>query len=223
MFHEMLTSEIYEIIAALIGATISGVILLQIHHSKVKQELEIHQKKDVFDRKQKMYRSFVNNFMALLDVRGNPTHDFANWRVGNYLYNELLFIANDSVIRAFNKYLKYEKTDDPIEFTNITKDVLIAIREDLYGETINRDDINFIRQSRDVDKAFQSINEYYESLEKLNLTNFENFSEIDTKDVAEKTGIPIEKLDFIKKIALNEIRIQSEFTRFLEKEYDNTR
>jgi len=219
----MLTSEIYEIIAALIGATISGVILLQIHHSKVKQELEIHQKKDVFDRKQKMYRSFVNNFMALLDVRGNPTHDFANWRVGNYLYNELLFIANDSVIRAFNKYLKYEKTDDPIEFTNITKDVLIAIREDLYGETINRDDINFIRQSRDVDKAFQSINEYYESLEKLNLTNFENFSEIDTKDVAEKTGIPIEKLDFIKKIALNEIRIQSEFTRFLEKEYDNTR
>lgn len=213
-----------QIIIASAGATISGIILLHTHHSRVKQELEIHRRKDVFERKQKMYRSFVNNFMKQMDLRGNPTHDLANWRIGNYLYNELLFIASESVIRAFNKYLKgilQSNTDE--EFTNMTKDVLIAIRKDLYGENISRDEINFIRSTLDADKALQIINENYAVLEKHGLTNFQNFSTVDINSISTQTGIPLEKLNFVKKTALNEIRIELEFKRFLEHDYDITK
>jgi len=223
MFHETLDAGIYEIIAAAIGAIITGVILLQVHHSHVKQELEIHRKKDVFERKQKMYRSFVNNFMAQMDLRGNPTHDFANWRIGNYLYNELLFIASDTVIKAFNKYLKYDKTGDNVEFTNITKDVLIAIRKDLYGETIGRDEINFIRPTRDADKALQIINKHYSLLEKQGLTNFKNFGDVDIQKLSSETGIDEKELDFVKKSAITEIKIESNFNHFLDKEYYNSK
>ena len=166
-----------------------------------------------------MYRSFVNNFMAQMDLRGNPTHDFANWRIGNYRYNELLFIASEEVIKAFNKYLKYDQTGDDAEFTNITKDVLIAIRKDLYGETISRDEINFIRPTRNADKALEIINKYYSRLEKYDLTNFKNFANADANQLSTKTGIDVKGLDFVKKTVLVEIKIESEFDQFLEKEY----
>ena len=98
MFHEMWTAGIYEIIAAMIGATISGIILLQVHHSKVKQELKIHREKEVFERKQ-MSRTVSARIPTELheDLRercnliGESINDFVKAAIEIALYGDVEF------------------------------------------------------------------------------------------------------------------------------------
>ena len=205
----------YEIGSATIGAIITGYVLLRIHHSKIRQELEIHRNRDIFERKQKMYRSFVSILMSKMDLNRNPNRDFANWRIGDYLYSELLFIGSESVIKAFNKYLTHIKSSDDITATNLTKDVWIAIIKDLHDKTISRDEINFIDPTG-ADNALQIINKYYEILKKHNLTNFKSFVDVDADQLCAKTGIAKKELEVVKKTAQQELEIESEFKQFLE-------
>lgn len=208
---------VLQIIIASVFATISGAILLLIHHFRVKQELEIHREKEVFNRKQIMYRNLVNYFFELLDLKSNPMHDRGNWRIGNYLYTELFLIGGKSVITAFTIYLKAKLagTDDNVEHTNKIKDILIGIRKDLYHHKLNRDEINFIQPTQETNDALAIIEEYYSDFEKFDLTTLEKASKMNLEQMVNETSIPKEKLEFLKKIALNEKKIYDEFTDYL--------
>lgn len=216
---EWIPDWLLQIIIASVGATISGVILLITHHSKVKQELEIHRKKEVFERKQRMYRNLVDQFLAFLDLKHNPTHDRGNWRIGNYLYTELVLIGGKSVIQAFNNHLKskLKGTDNDIEHTNKIKDVLIAIRKDLYDEELDYDEINFIQPTQETHTALSIIEENYPAFESYNLTTLQEISDMDIEKIHSETKIPIEKLSFLKNTALQERKIQDEFEIYLDK------
>lgn len=217
MFHETLPVEIYEIIAAIMGVTISGWFLLRSHHNKIKEELEIHREKEVFNRKQIMYRTLVNYFLELLDLKSNTKHERGNWRIGNYLYTELLLIGGKPVITAFTIHLKAKLagTDNDIEHSNKIKDILVGIREDLYHHKLDRDEINFIQPTQETYDALEIIEESYSDFEKFGLTTLEKASKMNVEQIANETSIPKEKLEFLKKIALTEKKIYDEFTDYL--------
>jgi len=199
------------------GATISGSILLLIHHFRVKQELKIHREKEVFERKQIMYRNLVNYFLKLLDLKSNPTHDKGNWRIGNYLYTELLLVGGKSVIDAFTIHLKAKlaERDNDVEHTNKIKDILIGIRNDLYHHKLNRDDINFIQPTSEANEALKIIEDNYSDFEKFDSTTLEKASKINVEQMVRETSIPKNKLEFLKKTALHEMKIYDEFSRYL--------
>lgn len=208
-----------QIVIASTGATISGIILLITHHSKVKQELEIHRKKEVFERKQRMYRSLVNQFLKFLDLKSNPTHDRGNWRIGNYLYTELILVGGKSVIQAFNNHLKSKlaDTDSDIEHTNKIKDILIAIRKDLYDEELDYDEINFIQPTQETHKALSIIEEHYPILKSYELTTLQKISDMDIEKMSSEIKISTEKLKFLKDTALQERKIQEDFDDYINK------
>lgn len=99
-----MTFDILQIIVASAGATISGVILLVIHHSRVKQELEIHKKTDEFERKQKAYRAILNLISRVTD------HSYLigseiNWKIMRHVYNEILLVGSLDVVKASNEFI----------------------------------------------------------------------------------------------------------------------
>ena len=200
------------------GATISGSVLLLIHHFRVKQELEIHREKEVFERKQIMYRNLINYFLELLDLKSNSMHEKGNWRIGNYLYTELFLIGGKSVITTFTKYLKAKLagTGDNMEHTNNIKDILIGMREDLYHHKLDRDDINFIQPTQETNVALDIIEKYYSDFEQFDLTTLEKASKMDIEQMVNDAKIPKDKLELLKKIALNEKKIYDEFTDYLD-------
>lgn len=217
---EWIISEwLLQIIIASVGATISGIVLLLTHHSRVKQELEIHRKKDVFERKQRMYRNLVDEFIKFLDLRFNPQHDRGNWRIGNYLYMELMLIGGEPVIHALNQHLKAKlvDSDDDTEHTNKIKDILVAIRKDLYDEKLNHNEINFIQPTQETHTALSLVEENYPVFESYNLTTLQEISDMDIEKIHSETKIPTEKLSFLKKTALRERKIQEDFEAYMDK------
>jgi len=207
-----------QIIIASVGATISGFFLLIIHHSKVKEELEIHRKKEVFDRKQKMYRDFYNYFLERLNLESNAIHDRGNWRIGDYFYTELLLIGGENVIHAVNKHLnaKLAGNVNNTEESNNIKDILIEIRKDLYGENLDKSDINFIQSTQDTNDALEIIENNYDILKKYDFTTLQSITKMDVEQMVKTTQISEEKLNFLKNVALKEKKIYDEFRQFLD-------
>jgi len=210
---------VLQIVVASIGATISGVILLLVHHFRVKQELTIHRNKELFDRKQKMYHHVIKYFLQSLSTKDNfGAH--SNWRIDSQIYNNLLLIGKESTIIALNRYLEQAGTGiSEIELSNLFKKVLIEIRKDLYDdEKLTPNEIKFFSLTSESEKAVKIIKTNIEKLKEHDLTTFWDIAEMDVEKVKEQTGIDGETLDFLKKISKKEKDIEKEFKEFLEKE-----
>jgi hypothetical protein len=200
-----------QIIIASVGATISGAILLLIHHSRVKQELEIHRKRELFDRKQKTYRLLMRDVFRDLDYVTNLGRP-KNWRVTRDVYNELLLIGGKEVIDAYNEYIKkYDQLDD-VQGSQMVKNLAIVIRKDLYGEIISSEQVKFMAPSRKSRHAIEIYAKNHEKLSQFGFDTFELFVNMDIEDIHSKTGISREELKELKDQG------NLETTLFLERE-----
>jgi len=211
----MIPEWILQIIGISVASTISGIILLYTHHKKVKQELKIHGKKEEFDRKQKVYRTMLRNVSELLDFVQNLGSS-VNWRIGREIYNELILIGSPAVIDAHNNLTRtYDKATDA-EATAMIKKLWIAVREDLYDETLKDEQVRFFRPSSSTTKAFEIYAKYAEKLKLLGIESYESLAEMNVEDTYSKTGISKGELESLKKCGVKELYLEQEWKKFVE-------
>ena len=209
----MLEEGIYQIAAAAIGATISGIILLQIHHSKVKQELDLHRQKDIFDRKQRIYRTILSHVDQIIDYSQYYGVDL-NWKISRLTYEELLLIGTEKVIKAFHEFHKeYSKRDANPQ---TLKKLYNAIREDLHEETLSEKEIRVMVPGKKTLKALEILDKHYNILRPLGLENLSKLSQINVEEIHSKTGIIKDDLEKIKDMAIKENRHDDEIKHLLD-------
>ena len=209
---------IWEFVTTALSISVPGALLIILHYYKANKTLMIHQKSEIFDRKQKMYRYFLRHFFETVSLSKNPLREKGNWRIGNYFYNELLCLASKEVMDAYHNYLLMQ--DKPaindIQFTDAKKELLSAIRKDLTNETIIDDTMLFFAASDGISFAYKFMNEHYSVLKPHNLTNLENFAQIDVNTIASKTKLDHGQLQRIKDIASNEVQIDLEYRKLMQ-------
>ena len=202
-----------QIVIGSIGATISGIILLITHHSKVNQEIEKHRKIENFERKQKAYREILKLISKVLDYShflGTPV----NWKIVRYAYDEIMIVGSKEVVEKTNELLLKEVS---AETTNAKiKDLWNAIRKDLYGEELPIDHMHVISPSSETVNALSTYHECSAKLGACGINSLKDASIMDVTVVSSQTQIDEKKLDLIKRMAINEIEYDDELKRFLE-------
>ncbi|MBI5147394.1 MAG: hypothetical protein HZA84_09330 [Thaumarchaeota archaeon] len=191
-----------QIIIASVSATISGVILLLLHHSRVKQELEIHRKKEIFERKQKMYRKLLNHIEERLDYVFFLGNDL-DWREVRLIYNELMLSGAKPVIDAFNNFLKTYNPQNPKDDEKFKK-ILVEIRKDLYGDVISVSDVKVVNPGSKILDELEILGNHKEILANEGFENFESLSKMDIDMIHAKTSIDKADLQQIKHVAEKE-------------------
>lgn len=211
---------IIQIITASIGATLSGIILLTIHHRKVKQELDIHRQKDEFDRKQKIYRMVLQHISRLLD-QSHLLGSEVNWRITRQIYEELLIVGSPKVIKIYNNFiLNLDKIEGKVEHDKL-KELWNVIREDLYGTGLAEDEMHVISPSLETISALDIYHNNSAALKALNINNIESISRMDIDDVTIKSNIDKEKLKLLKNMAINELRFEEELRNIANQKISN--
>ena len=183
----------------LVAATTLAISVATYYYN-ARQKLKVHHKSEIFERKQKMYRQFLQHFPEKVPLTRIPIYDKGNWKIGDYFYNELLSLASTDVMKTYHKYLSIQdesKVDD-IEYDNARKDLLIAIRKDLTGETISRDDIIYFAPPEEISVAYRFIRANYRILQPYNLTNLKNFAQINIDKISSETALDASELRQIK-------------------------
>ena len=207
-----------DIVHIVLAAVAAFAISVATHYYNAQQKLRVHHKSEIFERKQKMYRQFLQHFPEKVPLTRIPIYDKGNWKIGDYFYNELLSLASTDVMKAYHKYLSIQdkpKVDD-IEYDNASKDLLITIRKDLTGEIISRDDIVYFAPPEEISVAYRFIRANYSILQPYDLTNLKNFAQINIDKISSETVLDTSKLRQIKDIAEEEIKRDGEFREFLQ-------
>lgn len=202
-----------QIIIASIGATISGIILLITHHSKVNQEIEKHRKIENFERKQKAYREILRLISQVLDYQrflGSPM----TWKIVRYAYDEIMIVGSKEVVEKANELL-LNKVDGETA-NNKIKDLWNLIRKDLYGEELPIEHMHVITPSPETVNALSLYHEHSAALISLGINSLEKASNMDVDIINQHTTIDKEKLYLIKKMAENELQYENDFKKFLE-------
>jgi hypothetical protein len=202
------------IVAASVGATISGTVLLFIHHNKVKQEIDLQRRKEQFEKKQKLYRAILQQVNSLLDFSaylGSRT----NWRIDREVYNQLILVASIPVVEELNKCIKSLDQDDGEVLTSSLKSLLRAIREDLYGDTLADKDLRIYSPPIITMDSLQLYANNVEKLKKLGLDSYDRLGNMDIDVVHASANIPKDDLKKIKEMGEREARIEREFDQFL--------
>lgn len=202
------------IIAASLGAIITGIVLLHIHHSRVKQEIDLQRKKELFEKKQKAYRSILRQVNSLLDFSAylgpNP-----NWRITRDIYNQLILVASRPVLESYFDSIKRMNELDDTKLADALKSLLRTIREDLYGEKIEDDQIKMHNPPTNTMRALEIYGKQPEKLKQLGLESYDSLASMDIAAVNKSTGIPLEELGFLKAISEKEASFIKEFKQFI--------
>lgn len=216
MFHEtfVMPDGVYEIIAAIAGATISGWILLRSHHSKVQEEIRLHKEIDVFERKKIVYQNVLNNVTEILDyvtLFGKKT----NWRIARQTYNDLILTGSKSIIDAYNDFLKNYDGNNPKTDEKVKK-ILFEIRKDLYKEDLKITDIKFMVPGSRTMKSLELIGKHRSTLEEQGFDSLDSLSQMNVDDIKSKTAIAVEDLQKIKDICQEEKQFSEELKNSLK-------
>lgn len=207
--------SLYTVIAAIVGSLISGIILLLIHHMKVKQEIEKHRQIELFDRKQKVYRSILEEINQLFDFTERLGSDM-NWRISRHAYNELILIGSASVITAFNNFVKQWDSASDVKSTELLKSVWIEVRKDLYKEKLLPEQMKIYGPSNKTFKAFEIFAKNASILKTLNLESYDLLSKMNVDEIHAKTGIPKEDLLSLKDMGIREADIEKSYKKFIK-------
>ena len=208
-----MTEWLLQIFLASIGATISGIILLLIHHSKVKQELELHRQKEIFDKKQRVYRIILNNVNQLRDYSLYLGSDM-NWKLARLAYDELILIGSEKVIIAYHKFQKEFKKIDSDD--KVVKKLYNAIREDLYETSLPEKEIKMVGPGTKTTNILKILGDHYSKLRPLGLENLHDLSNMDVEEIHSKTSISKDDLKKIKVMAEKENQFDEEIKKFVD-------
>lgn len=212
------SEPVLKIIAAAIAATISGTILLWIHHNNVKQELEIQRKKELFERKQTAYRSIIRQVNALVDFSSTLGRT-TNWRINREIHQGFLIVASKQVLIAYNSLMRNFDTRDNQQFTKLLKDMIIAMRHDLYDDILTPDQITFLDMPTGTLSALLVYASHREQPKALGITNLDDMSMMNVEDVSQKTGISIQDLQKLKEAGVRESRLLRELDDYITSKF----
>lgn len=211
-----ISSNIVPVIAAIITAagSIIGIIVTQ--HLRVKKEIELRRKIELFDRKQKAYRKILKILSKMEDhitFLGTPV----NWKILRYAYNEIILVGSKEVVDKTNELLHDDSPDSSksdIKIANLWN----AIRKDLYGEELSVSDIHMIGPSPTDLKALSLHDKHFDKLKSVGIDTLEKTSGMDIDSICNKTQINTDELNSIKKMAKNQLDFDDELKRFVEDE-----
>ena len=212
----VIPNGVFEIVAAVIGATISGWVLLRSHHSRVKEEIRLHKEIDVFERKKTVYQNVLNHVTEIIDyvtLFGKKT----NWRIARQTYNDLILTGSKSVINAYNDFLKNYDANNPKTDEKIKK-ILFEIRKDLYSDDLKITDIKFMTAGSRTMKSLEIIGKHRTKLEEQGFDSLSLLSQMNVDDIKSKTGINVQDLQKIKDVCLEEEQFLEELKNSLQKD-----
>ena len=199
-------NPLLSIIVACASATISGIVLLYTHHNNVKQEIELHLKREQFEHKRKAYENLLKFIFDQLDfLRG--LKDEINWREMQRIQRDLILSGSKDVFSSFNKFFtEFDKADEQ-KATKLVKDLWNSIRTDLYPEEpLPYTVLKIINPGRETIEALDILKKYEIQFLSLNIKNLESIKSMDINVVNSKTGIPLIELNKLKIMAEREIR-----------------
>jgi len=198
------------IITAIAGATISGLFLLYVHHSKARQEIELQFKREQFQQKGKTYRELLEFVYAMYDYVRGLRHEIY-WREFRDKQKDALLVASKEVVQLFNAvYLEFSKPSSSMSDQNLTKlikDFINAIRRDLYEERpLPYTELKFVEPGTDTLEALALWVQYKSQLENIGIRKLCGLRSMNVMSVAKRTEIAKEHLLKLKHMAEREYR-----------------
>lgn len=209
-----IASNIIPVITTIItvAGSIIGIIVAQ--YLKVRQEIALRRKIELFDRKQKAYRDILKILSKMQDHSYFlGTH--VNWKITRYAYDEIMLIGSKEVIEKTNELLS-DNSPDSQGTDNKMKSLWNSIRKDLYGEEIPLDHMHMIRPSPETINALSLHDKHSSKLKSLGIDTPEKTSNMDIDTVSSQTTIDKDELDLIKKMTKKELEYEQELKLFLK-------
>ena len=202
------------IIAAIITAagSIIGIIFAQ--HSKVKQEIALRRKIELFDRKQKAYRDILK-ILAKVNDHSYLIGSEVNWKIIRYVYDEVILIGSKEVVEKTNELLLDTSPDSRGTDEKIKK-LWNAIRRDLHIGELSLDQMHMIRPSPDTVTALALYDKHSDTLKSLGLKTPKQISEMDIDAINTKSKIDKSHLETIKSMVIKELEYERDLQRFLD-------
>jgi len=207
-------------VGVIIPAVISAYVLLWIHHSRVRQELDIRAGRERFQRKQAAYDGIWGTLNDINDYGFGFISDI-NWRKVRATQTGSLMAASPEVIEYFNSitriYLTTPQTEEEIkkqdlEITRLMKELWNVMRKNLYNaEPLSPEMIRFVGPGNRTRQALAIWGRHRVLLERIGIGDLEELSKMDVGLVSQKTGIPSEDLVEVKSMAGRELRIWRDF------------
>lgn len=209
-----IASNIVPVVTTIITVAGSIIGIIIAHHLKVRQEIAIRRKIELFDRKQKAYRDILQILSKIQD------HSYflgtsVNWRITRYAYDEIMLIGSKEVIEKTNELMD-DKSLDSQETDKKMKNLWNAIRKDLYGEEIPLEHMHMIRPAPETITALDLHNKHSDKLKSSGIDTIEKASDMDIDVVSKDIEINKKDLDLIKKMTKKELEYENELKQFLE-------
>lgn len=209
-----LSSNIVPVIAAIITAAGSIISVIYVHSSKVKQELALRREIELFDRKQKAYRTVLHLVSRMTD------HSYligseVNWKIIRHVYNEILLVGSSDVIKAANELLQADNKSSEKE-NELIKNFWNTIRTDLYKQSLSLNEMHVISPSQETIDALNIYHEHLSDFWDGNITTIKDLSEMNVEEIQRLTGIDLENLTKIKNTAIRELQYEKELKEFRE-------
>lgn len=102
MIEDLLSSFLESLVTIWAPALISGFVLLWIHHSKLRQEIEVNMRMEQLERRRSVYKELLAFLNQVYDYTAMLSDEPLNWRIFRELHDELQVIGSSEVIRKFN-------------------------------------------------------------------------------------------------------------------------
>lgn len=212
-----LSANIVPVIVAIITAAGSIIGVIYAQYSKVKQEMRLRREVELFDRKQKAYRTIMNLILRLYD------HSYfigseINWKTIRHVYNEIMLVGSLEVAKIANKMI-IESHDLASEKKHeLIKNLWGAIRNDLYKQSIPTSEMHIISPSQETVDALKIYDTHASTLSNsiIGITTIRQLSEMDVGSIHRITNIDTADLTKIKDMAVRELRYEKELREFLE-------
>lgn len=209
-----LSLNIIPVIAAIITTTGSIISVIYIHNSKVKQELTLRREIELFDRKQKAYRTVLHLISRMTD------HSYligseVNWKIIRHVYNEILLVGSSDVVKAAN-YLLQSNNKSSEKENELIKNLWNTIRTDLYKQNLSLNEMHVISPSQETIDVLNIYNEHLSDFVDRNITTINDLAEINVGETQRLTGMDIGDLTRIKGMAIRELQYEKELKEFRE-------
>lgn len=197
-----------------LAAIISGSVLLYVHHSKIRQEIELQIKREQFESRKRLYRDLWVYVDDLIDYKSGILEDL-NWRRWRKLQSELSLAGSIDVLEAFNKIMRNADSASQDELTKLIKDFWNTIRQDLFREPpLPYTALRFVEPSRHTLQAVEIFTRHAQTLKAVDIRSLFEMKDVDVEQLHSKCGIPVAELQIMKDAAERESRVRKQAPTF---------
>jgi hypothetical protein len=210
----LLVQTLITSIAVTLPAAVSGYFLLRSHHARVAAELKIRAGTEQFERKVKAYDAIWPRVYEALDY-SQGLLDETNWRMARAAQTSYLLAGSLEVVTDYNRVMELigqqqqpatqsELNRVDRELTTFAKKLWNDMRRDLYGaEALPDNAIKFLGPGEPTRRA---LGVWLPNRERMGIFTLQGLSDMDTAQVAQRTGMRRESLEELREMAKRELR-----------------